>query len=165
MVPATRGRRSEGATGEWSGFPARLAGPRNTASPTQYKLHLPTRTPRLPVVDWTVAPAESHGLGRFAERRNLVSAHVPSNPNCTIAAGKMASHFWVTLLILTGDTSARNTSTLCYALTSWRRDPLTAPLLHNEPTCQLLHWQATALRRADDINCCTASVTHRPYNT
>jgi len=36
------------------------------------------RTPRLPVVDWTEAPAYLNGLVRFAERRNLVSARVPS---------------------------------------------------------------------------------------
>ena len=37
------------------------------------------RTPRLPVVDWTHAPADLNGLVRVAERRNLVSAHVPSH--------------------------------------------------------------------------------------
>jgi hypothetical protein len=37
------------------------------------------RTPRLPVVDWTDAPADLNGLVRFAEKRNLVSAH-SSNP-------------------------------------------------------------------------------------
>jgi hypothetical protein len=36
------------------------------------------RTPRLPVVDRTDAPADLNGLVRFAERRNLVSARVPS---------------------------------------------------------------------------------------
>ena len=36
------------------------------------------RTSRLSVVDWTDAPADLNGLVRFAERRNLVSAHVPS---------------------------------------------------------------------------------------
>ena len=36
-------------------------------------------TPRLPVVDWTDAPTDLNGLVRFAERRNLVSARVPSN--------------------------------------------------------------------------------------
>jgi hypothetical protein len=36
-------------------------------------------TPRLPVVDRTVAPADLNGLVRFAERRNLVSARVPSH--------------------------------------------------------------------------------------
>jgi len=36
------------------------------------------RTPRLPVVDWTDAPADLNGLVRFAERGNLVSARVPS---------------------------------------------------------------------------------------
>jgi len=35
-------------------------------------------TPRLPVVDCTEAPADLNGLARFAERRNLVSARVPS---------------------------------------------------------------------------------------
>ena len=37
------------------------------------------RTPRLPVVDWTDAPADLNGLVRFAKRRNLVSARVPSH--------------------------------------------------------------------------------------
>ena len=39
------------------------------------------RTPRLPVVDRTDAPADLNGLVRFAERRNLVSARVPSHFN------------------------------------------------------------------------------------
>jgi hypothetical protein len=37
------------------------------------------RTPRLPVVDWTDAPADLNWLVRFAERRNLGSARVPSH--------------------------------------------------------------------------------------
>jgi hypothetical protein len=37
------------------------------------------RTPRLPVVDRTDAPADLNGFVRFAERRNLVSACVPSH--------------------------------------------------------------------------------------
>jgi hypothetical protein len=37
------------------------------------------RTARLPVVDWTDAPADLNGLVRFAESWNLVSAHVPSH--------------------------------------------------------------------------------------
>ena len=36
------------------------------------------RTPRLPVGDWTDTPADLNGLIRFAERRNLVSAGLPS---------------------------------------------------------------------------------------
>ena len=39
------------------------------------------RTPLLPVVDWTDAPADLNGLVRCAERRNLVSARVPSHFN------------------------------------------------------------------------------------
>jgi len=38
-------------------------------------------TPRLPAVDWTDAPADLNGLVRFSERRNLVSARVPSHFN------------------------------------------------------------------------------------
>ena len=37
------------------------------------------RTPWLPVVDGTDASAYLNGLVRFAERRNLVSARVPSH--------------------------------------------------------------------------------------
>ena len=37
------------------------------------------RTPRLPVVDWTDAPADLNGLVRFAETGNLVCARVPSH--------------------------------------------------------------------------------------
>jgi len=45
-----------------------------------YPVLLPLmRTPRLPVVDWTDAPADLNGLVRFAERRILVSARVPSH--------------------------------------------------------------------------------------
>jgi hypothetical protein len=41
----------------------------------------PMRTPQLPVVDWTDALANLNGLVRFSERRNLVSACVPSHFN------------------------------------------------------------------------------------
>jgi hypothetical protein len=37
------------------------------------------RTPRMPIVNWIDAPADLNGLVRFAERRNLVSAHAPSH--------------------------------------------------------------------------------------
>ena len=37
------------------------------------------RTPRLPVIDLTDAPADVNGLVRFVERRNLVSVRVPSH--------------------------------------------------------------------------------------
>jgi len=42
------------------------------------------RTPRLPVVDWTDAPADLNGLVRFAERLNLVSASMPSHFNWSL---------------------------------------------------------------------------------
>jgi len=45
-----------------------------------YPVILPLmRTHHLPVVDWTDALAYLNGLARFAERRNRVSARVPSH--------------------------------------------------------------------------------------
>jgi len=46
------------------------------------------RTPRLPVVDLTDASADLDGLVRFAERRNLVSARVPSHFKRSLQKGK-----------------------------------------------------------------------------
>jgi len=43
------------------------------------------RTPWLPVVDRTEAPADINGHVRFAERRNLVSARVPSRLKCSLS--------------------------------------------------------------------------------
>ena len=36
-------------------------------------------TPRLPVIDCTDSPADLNGLVRFAEKRDLFSARVPSH--------------------------------------------------------------------------------------
>jgi hypothetical protein len=74
-VDALRGG-SEGETGEWSGSPVLFTLPRNMVYPALLPL---MRTPLLPVVDWTDAPADLKGLVRFAERQNLISARVPSH--------------------------------------------------------------------------------------
>ena len=50
-----------------------------TTNPTSFIRPPLMRTPRLPVVDWTDAPTDLNGLVRFAERRNLVPARVPSH--------------------------------------------------------------------------------------
>ena len=50
--------------------------PRNMMYPALLPLMC---TPRLPVVDWTDTPANVNELVRFTERRNLVSARVPSH--------------------------------------------------------------------------------------
>jgi hypothetical protein len=55
--------------------------PRNTVYPALPPL---MRTPRLPVVDWTDYPADLNELFRFAERRNLVSALLPSHYNWSL---------------------------------------------------------------------------------
>jgi hypothetical protein len=68
--------------GKWRGnwrmewVASTLTLPRNMVYPALLTL---MRTPRLPAVDWTDAPADLHGLVRFAERRSPVSARVPSH--------------------------------------------------------------------------------------
>ena len=50
------------------------------------------------IVDWTVAPADLNGLVRFAERRNLVSARVPSHFNWPLTSDKASWQYrtrWV----------------------------------------------------------------------
>ena len=67
--------------GKWRGnwrmewVASTLTPPPNVAYPALLKL---MRTPRLPAVDWTDAPTDLNRLVRFWERRNLVSARVPS---------------------------------------------------------------------------------------
>ena len=67
--------------GKWRGHwrmewvASTLTPPPNVVYPALLKL---MRTPRLLAVDWTDAPTDLNGLVRFEERRNLVSARVPS---------------------------------------------------------------------------------------
>jgi hypothetical protein len=64
------------ANGVGNQYPVPFTLPRNMVYPTLLPL---MHTPRLPVVDWTEAPADLNGLVHFTERRNLVSARVPSH--------------------------------------------------------------------------------------
>ena len=68
-----------------------LTPPPNVVYPALLKL---MRTPRLPAVDCTDAPADLNGLVRFAERPNLVSARVPSGSARAIRhyTAKTSSH-------------------------------------------------------------------------
>jgi len=59
----------------------RFSLPRNMVYPSLLPL---MRTPRLPVVDWTDAPADLSGLVCLVKRRNLVSACVPSRFKCSL---------------------------------------------------------------------------------
>ena len=67
--------------GKWRGnwrmewVASTLTRPRNVVYPALLTL---MRTPRLPAVDWTDAPADLNGLVRLGERRNVVSARVSS---------------------------------------------------------------------------------------
>jgi hypothetical protein len=63
--------------------------PRNMAYPALLPL---MRTPRLPAVDRTDAPADLNGLVIFAERRNVVSACVPSHFKRTLPHFTHTSH-------------------------------------------------------------------------
>ena len=45
-------------------------------------------TPRLPAVDWTDSPADLNGLVRLGERRNVVSARVPSGSARALQIGR-----------------------------------------------------------------------------
>jgi hypothetical protein len=95
--------------GKWRGnwrmewVASTLTLPRNTVYPALLPL---MRTPRLPAVDWTDTPADLNGLVRFAERRNLVSARVPSRSKRSLRAG---------LLVGIATTSQANISDIDWA--------------------------------------------------
>ena len=63
-----------------------LTPPPNVVYPALLKL---MSTPRLPAVERTEAPTDLNGLVRFGERRNLVSARVPSRSARAITRGYM----------------------------------------------------------------------------
>ena len=82
--------------GKWRGnwrmewVASTLTPPPNVVYPALLKL---MRTPRLPAVDWTDAPTDLNGLVRFGERRNLVSASVPSRSARAIPS--FMPHLWL----------------------------------------------------------------------
>jgi len=84
--------------GKWRGnwrmewVSSTLTLPRNVVYPALLPL---MRTPRLPAVDWTDTPADLNGLVRFGERRNLVSAHVPSHFKRTITLTVFPLQQWL----------------------------------------------------------------------
>ena len=68
-----------------------LTPPPNVVYPALLKL---MRTPRLPAVDWTDAPTDLNGLVCFRERRNLVSARVPSRSTWAIQQWNCTNIFY-----------------------------------------------------------------------
>jgi len=65
-----KGKLANGVGSQYPSLPRKLV----------YPALLPLiRTPRLPVFDWTDAPADLNGHVRFDERQYLVSARVPSH--------------------------------------------------------------------------------------
>ena len=85
--------------GKWRGnwrmewVASTLTPPPNVVYPALLKL---MRTPRLPAVDWTDAPTDLNGLVPFGERRNLVSARVPSRSARAIRIYRLAVN-WNTM--------------------------------------------------------------------
>ena len=79
----TQEKGSEGETGEWNGWPVPFTLPRNTVYPALLPL---MHTPRLPVDD------DLNGHVLFAERRNLVSASVPSHFNRPLTICHVTEH-------------------------------------------------------------------------
>ena len=77
--------------GKWRGnwrmewVASTLTRPRNMVYPPLLTL---MRTPRLPAVDWTDCPADLNGLVRLGERRNVVSARVPTGSARAVLSGK-----------------------------------------------------------------------------
>ena len=70
-----------------------LTRPRDVVYPALLTL---MRTPRLPAVDWTDSPYDLNGLVRLGERRNPVSARVPSGSARALTNIRCASS-WYTL--------------------------------------------------------------------
>jgi len=68
----THGRGSEEKTGEWSGYPVLFTLARNMTTADGQTSASSSR------LNWR-PPSDLNWLVRFAERRNLVSAHVPSH--------------------------------------------------------------------------------------
>ena len=75
MGGETKGKLTNGVGSQYPSHHRSFQVPPNLVHPALLPL-MPT--PQLPGVDWTDAPADLNGLVLFAERRNLVSAHVPS---------------------------------------------------------------------------------------
>ena len=91
---AREGKWRENWRMEW--VASTLTPPRNVVYPALLTL---MRTPRLPAVDWTDAPTDLYGLARFGERRNLVSARVPSRFKRTISHFDKHSEIPLTLFV------------------------------------------------------------------
>ena len=137
----THGRGSEGETGERSGYPVFFTLPRNMVYPALLPL---MHTPRLPVVDWTDAPADLNGLVRFADTRNLVSARVPSHFNLPLRqksscnAAALSSHGDSKPLLTTCHSQSRMT-------VPNTENPRRAVCYQNRPVGDVYHFQTTAL--------------------
>ena len=73
------------------------------------------RTPRLPAVDWTDPPADLNRLVRFAERRNMVSARVPSRFKRSLCVSRtMSKHYMQTTAPQSTRLAVRDLSTFNY---------------------------------------------------
>jgi hypothetical protein len=75
------------------------------------------RTPRLPLVDWTDVPTVLSGLVRFGERRNLVSARVPSRFKRSLPVRAIAVVYrwsWAVLCCFVALTPCKSSQKFCF---------------------------------------------------
>jgi len=79
------------------------------------------RTPWLPVVDWTDAPAVLNGLVRFAERRNLVSARLRSHFKRSLPLAKITFLWHMTIEGQTGTRFCCKPAACIFSAEEWWR--------------------------------------------
>ena len=80
------------------GNPVLFTLPRNMVYPALLLLLPLIRTSQLPAFDWTESPADLNGLVLFAERRNLVSARVPSHFKRNLPTKSLVRHWYSSAL-------------------------------------------------------------------
>jgi hypothetical protein len=117
------------------------------------------RTPQLPVIDWTDAPANLNGLVRFAERRNLVSARVSSHFNWPLQAYMQHLILCITFICCYTGLFKMIVGVLTTCHTQYTSDSSICILLFNRTTLQVV---VTYLTGALYVrNCRWTTVTDR----
>ena len=131
--------------GKWRGnwrmewVASTLTRPRNVVYPALLTL---MRTPPLPAVDWTDSPADLNGFVRLGERRNVVSARVPSG---SARALQLKFAVVVVVVVVVGGTRERKICTkglgmcvcVCVCAEQQKERAASAIVLTN-PTCNIL---------------------------
>jgi hypothetical protein len=78
-----------------------------------YPALLPLMRTRLPVVNWTDTPDDLNGLVHFTERRNLVSACVPSHFRCSLHHFTVVINWILKCNLVTSSVRVQNSALAC----------------------------------------------------